>query len=191
MSKIMMLILLGLILTSMAFAEEAAKPDPGKPQPRFEKRPGFLVMGIEAKNAMEGDTMMKLWMDFFNIQPEIPETVDQNIYGITYYGDDYNPETMEGYSYLVGMEVISEVKMPEGLVLHKVPDGFYAVFEHHGKIEKIDATYEYIFGEWMNLSGFKSAPQDVFEMYGINFEPDSDESVMEIWVPVLMPESKP
>ena len=170
---------------SLAYADEIEEQK--FPKPRFEKRPGFLVMGIEAEDALEGDTMMALWMDFFKIQPTIPEPVGEAIYGITYYGDDYDPQTMKGYKYLVGMEVAVEVKLPEGLVMHKVPDGYYAVFEHRGPIEKINATYEYIFGGWILDSGYKSAPQDVFEVYDARFKQDSDASVMEIWVPVIAP----
>ncbi len=190
MNKIILVTVVLLLLGLLLYAEETVIPQNENPVPRFEKRDAFLVIGLETKDDMEGDNMMNVWMDFFKVQSKIPETIGKDMYGITYMGESYDPDTMKGYIYFVGMRVKEECNVPEGLLLHKVPAGYYAVFEHKGKVENIGNTYNYIYGEWTYTSGYKPLMQDVFELYGDRFIDGSEESVTEIWIPVVMPEVK-
>ena len=184
MYKSILLLVLLICLTGILLAQEKNEPKKENLEPRYEKREGFVVVGIEAVDAMEGDKMMELWTKFAEISPKIPDAVSPVEYGITYYGKDYDPETMKGYNYFVGKEVSSVDNIPEGLLMHKVPEGHYAVFEHKGLIQNIGKTYGYIFGAWMQGNGIKAAQQDVFEVYDKRFKYDSEDSILEIWVPI-------
>ncbi|MBW6514368.1 MAG: GyrI-like domain-containing protein [Candidatus Syntrophosphaera sp.] len=181
-----------LLMGALLLAQEEFAAEGQFSKPRFEKREAFLVMGLETKEVQEEEAYMKHWMSFFEIQEKIPEPVGNCIYGITYHGGGFDPQTGKGNVYFVGMEVREAVELPEVLHLHKVPPGYYAVFEHRGDIQNVSKAYEYIFGQWVFESGNKPAPQDMFERYDERFDPGSKDSVVEIWIPIVpRPEYQP
>jgi len=183
------LIFLAVVLAVASLMGQVVASEASKPQmkTRMEALEPFIVMGLEAQNAMEGEAMMEAWTKFFSYHEKLPEPVDNNYYGIYYPGEKFDLSTMQGYNYLVGMEVKDEVKLPEGLQLHKVPGGNYAVFEYVGPIYEIGNAYEYIYGEWLATTNYKPASMEMFEVYGERFKEDSKDSVVEIWVPVQKP----
>jgi AraC family transcriptional regulator len=185
MNKTVIILLALLLLSGLCLAQATEEAQ----ALRYEERGPFLVMGLEAKNAMEGNAMTRAWQDFFLIREKIPEPVGMDAYGIYYPGEEYDPDTMQGMNYFVGIEVKETVEMPKGLMLHKVPGGYYAVFDYVGKIEGIGDAYGYIYGKWMAESGMKIASEEMFEVYDERFQEDSDKSVTEIWIPVVKPVS--
>jgi len=172
-------------LAGQAVAAEATEP---LMKTRMEAREPFIVMGLEAQNALEGEAMMELWTKFFSLHEKLPEPVNNSFYGIYYPGEKFDPATMQGYNYFVGLEVKEQVELPEGLQMHKVPGGNYAVFEYVGPVQEIGKAYEYIYGEWLATTNYKPASLEMFEVYDERFQEDSKESVVEIWVPVQKPE---
>jgi len=70
------------------------------------------------------------------------------------------------------------------MIAHIVPAARYAVFEHHGLLDKMHQTYEYIFGVWMPENGYVMADADSLEVYDERFKVGKDDSVFEIWVPI-------
>lgn len=151
---------------------------------RFEKRDTFQLIGIEEKDFMMSNDLMELWKKFMHVEGEIPNQVAKTQYGVSYFSKDYEPKTMKGYNYFIGLEVSSLDKVPDGMLTHIVPPASYVVFDHHGSVEDIPKTYEYIYGPWMKASGSKPAESDTFEMYGERFD-TPDDPVVEIWVPIL------
>ncbi|HQF67673.1 MAG TPA: GyrI-like domain-containing protein [Candidatus Cloacimonadota bacterium] len=187
--------LIALVVLSLALAPLAGqteeKQEPAKQMKvRFEARKPFSVMGLEAENAMEGNAMAEIWNKFYSLMGEIKEPVGNCCYGIHFTGEDYDPKTQKGYKYFVGMEVKESEKLPEMFMLHNVPGGDYAVFDYVGNIKGIGSAYGYIFGEWLASSGLILAKGDMFEAYDERFAADSDESVVEIWIPVQKLELK-
>lgn len=151
---------------------------------RFEKRDTFQLIGIEERDFMMSDNLMELWKKFLQVEGEIPNQAAKTQYGISYATKEFDPKTMKGYNYFVGLEVSSLDKVPDGMLTHIVPAASYVVFDHHGPVETIPKTYEYIFGPWMKISGSKPAETDTFEVYGERFD-NPDDPVVEIWVPIL------
>ena len=158
---------------------------------RFEERAPFLVMGVETQNAMEGEAMMDVWTKFFSVSDKIPQPVGTCSYAIYYPGEKYDPASMQGFSYLVGLEVLDSVELPDGLQLHKIPGGDYAVFEYVGDINGIGSAYEYIFGEWLSAEKFGISPSEMFERYDERLQYDSPESLVEIWIPIVKTQLEP
>ncbi len=67
----------------------------------------------------------------------------------------------------------------------KVPAGRYAVFTHKGKVELIGHTMNYIYGFWLPGSGVELREAPDLEIYDERFNPHSDNSELDIWIPVL------
>ncbi|MFO8144437.1 MAG: GyrI-like domain-containing protein [Candidatus Syntrophosphaera sp.] len=185
MKRTIFAVLVLALLVSVSFAQDRITSREEQLKPRYEKREAFTVAGVETLNDMEDETYAKAWQSFLEIQPDISHAKVGNFYGITYTAEGIGPEKDAGYMYFVGMEVMEGMKIPEKVKIHKVPSGYYAVFQHHGNIESIEDTYEYIYGRWIFESGNKPADQDMFELYDERFHPESEDSVIEIWVPIV------
>ena len=179
-----------LSLVNIVFATEQA--DAKKvPEPRFEARPAFDVVGMYIEDTMDSQEIMKLWTDYYKNKHSISGKIGVGEYGITTMSEDYNPETQVGYRYMVATTVKSTKKIPEGMIAHTVPAANYAIFEHHGLVSGIEKTYNYIFGEWLPQSGYEVEQKDVFEYYGKKYKHNSDDSIAEIWVPVTKKAEQP
>lgn len=154
------------------------------PEPRFENRSQFYVMGVSLRDNSDPTEKMRLWLDLYRVQSGIPNVVPGAEFGVTYYAPDYDLTTRKGIVYLIGNEVSAPEYVPIGLTLRAVPQARYAVFEHRGTMDKLSDTYNYIFSEWLPKHKVRALGQDIFERYDSRFSFDSEESVLEIWVPV-------
>lgn len=187
MKKCILIIVAMLLMLAILQAGSVVGSDKYGKFSRYAYRDAFQTMGVEAKNTMDGEVISGLWQSFFALSSKITQPVGENLYGITYMDKDYDPVKQMGYSYFVGVQVQEKAECPEGLLCHSVPASAYAVFEHKGKIETIEETYNYIFTDWVNMSRCTPATQDIFEVYDERFSQGSDDSIVEIWVPLQVP----
>jgi len=86
--------------------------------------------------------------------------------------------------YVAGTEVTSTEVIPSGMLAFKVPAGNYAVFTHKGHITKLGMTMKYIYGSWLPKSGKKLRLAPEFEVYDQRFKHDSEESELDIYIPI-------
>ncbi|MDZ4182712.1 MAG: GyrI-like domain-containing protein [Candidatus Cloacimonadaceae bacterium] len=181
MNKHSIMLIIFLFLALMLSAEKTRITEP-----RIEKLDAFHVMGLQIKDSLDSAKLTQLWMDYYRLNGKIPEPVPGVEYGIKYFGKEFDPATLKGFYYLVGAQVKAAVKAPEPLKTRTVPPATYLVFEHRGPISKINNTYSDIFNQYFPKSKYTPAPQDVFEKYDARYKLDSEDSVLEIWVPISL-----
>lgn len=150
---------------------------------RFEEKDAFMVVGVSCRANPSG-TLHKLWEEFMQRVREIKHVCDnEKAYQVCLF-DDADHEKEE-YTFIAGMEVSQAAEVPENMISHRVPAARYAVFEHHGLLDKMHQTYEYIFGVWMPENAYVMAEADALEVYDQRFKVAKEDSVFEIWVPVI------
>ncbi|MDD2596625.1 MAG: AraC family transcriptional regulator [Candidatus Cloacimonetes bacterium] len=150
--------------------------------PKIEKMDAFRVVGVHTKASPSG-TLHQLWAEFTRRHGEIKDVIDPTkAYQVCVF--DKSDPAAEEYTFIAGMHVNDEAKVPEGMIAQKVPAAEYAVFEHHGSLEKMHQTYEYIFGVWLAENGYQMAEADSLEIYDERFNPESADSVFEIRIPI-------
>ncbi|PKN72925.1 MAG: hypothetical protein CVU50_05195 [Candidatus Cloacimonetes bacterium HGW-Cloacimonetes-3] len=149
---------------------------------RTEKKDAFHVVGVSCRANPSG-TLHKLWGEFMQRVAEIKHVEDNNrAYQVCLF-EDANPDTEE-YTFIAGMQVSQIADVPEGMMGHTVPVAEYAVFEHHGLLDKLHQTYEYIYGVWLQENGYMMAEADALEVYDERFKVGEENSLFEIWVPI-------
>ena len=82
--------------------------------------------------------------------------------------------------------VVSKDVKPEGEIgVQEIPGGKYAVFTHKGPYEKLQGSYDYIFGKWLLESGHELRNVTGFEKY-LNAPEDTqpEKLLTEIYIPV-------
>lgn len=87
--------------------------------------------------------------------------------------------------YIAGTEVKNTDQIPEGMMTMTVPAGRYAIFTHKGAIDKLRMTMKYIYGSWLPKSGEKLRDAPDLEIYDQRFKPDSENSELDIYIPVV------
>ena len=71
------------------------------------------------------------------------------------------------------------------MVYREVPEQKYAVFTHHGKLDTLHDTYQYVYNTGMPKSGLQAHPSKFdMEVYDKDFLPNSDDSKLYIYVAI-------
>jgi predicted transcriptional regulator YdeE/DNA-binding transcriptional MerR regulator len=150
-------------------------------EPKMLTKPGFLVAGTLYQGKNENQEIAVMWQKEFMPRMDEVKSVSPITYGICMMP----PGLPDGeFQYIAGLEVASEEDVPEGMVLVKVPDHEYAVFEHHGSLDALSDTQTYIYQSWLPSSGYKRSDAPDFELYNQDFKDFEEDSVLYLYVPV-------
>jgi len=159
--------------------------------PKIIEHPQILVIGVPFYGSPDNGQFAKVWDLSNKINAHIPHQREP----ATYYGVEAYPEKFrtEGkWFYLAGVEVTSLEAIPVQLVGKVLPAHQYAVFTHHGALPgKLHATFQYAYQTWLPQSSYvQAAPYD-FERYDARFlGADNEQSVMEVWIPIILAAEK-
>lgn len=183
MKNIFLVIVLAASLICLYAADEA-KGKEAKPEikVREAKMGEMLLVGVESIDTMESEAYMAMWTKFFEMDEQIAGIIGDAYYGISYAAKNAKGEDTWGY--MVAAQVKSLDKIPEGMVSRKIPARNYLVFEHKGSVKNIAKTYSYIYGTYAQSGKHKILFAESLERYDHSYKADSEDSIVEIWVPV-------
>ena len=74
--------------------------------------------------------------------------------------------------------------IPTGMVEFFVPESRYAIFTHNGPVPQLDNTVNYIYSNWLLDSEHQHSYGPDLEIYGPQYDPASDNSVMHYAIPL-------
>ena len=158
-------------------------------EPKIVSKSSFKTVGISYIGKNEHGEIPQMWGVFNQRSPEINSSNDMCCYGLCFSVHEDKAKSKEfgpgEFEYVAAAEVTSDRDLPKGMVFREVPAYNYAVFTHHGKLDKLGETYDYIFNTWLPRSDFEPHP-DKFDMevYTDEFEHDSDDSRFYIYVAI-------
>ncbi len=89
------------------------------------------------------------------------------------------------FFYMPSVQVDSFDDLPVEMSLKIIPPAKYAVFTHKGVPSAISETITAAYERWIPESGYKADRSYDFEFYDERFKPDSKESEIDIFIPVL------
>jgi predicted transcriptional regulator YdeE/DNA-binding transcriptional MerR regulator len=153
-------------------------------QPKIVNRPAFKAVGMSYVGKNEHGEIGQMWGRFNQSCGPIKNINHKEAFGLCF-------STLEGptrpgeFEYVSCFEVADNAQVPAGMVYREVPAYKYAVFTHHGKLDKLGETYQYIYHTALAQAGLTPHP-DKFDMevYDQDFIPDSDASKFYIYVAV-------
>ena len=153
-------------------------------QPKIVNRPAFKAIGLSYVGKNEHGEIGQMWGRFNKRSNEIKNINTKEGFGLCF-------STVEGparpgeFEYVSCFEVADDSSIPAGMVYRQVPAYKYAVFTHHGKLDKLGETYQFIYCNGLAQAGLKPHP-DKFDMevYDEDFEAGSDASKFYIYVAV-------
>jgi len=157
----------------------------GEPmQPKIVNRPAFKAIGLSYVGKNEHGEIGQMWGRFNQVSQAIQSINNKEAFGLCFSTVE-GPSRPGEFEYVACFEVADDKAVPAGMVYRQVPAYKYAVFTHHGKLDKLGETYQYIYNTWLPQSGLQLHP-DKFDMevYGEDFILGSDESKFQICVAI-------
>ena len=144
----------------------------------------FCIVGISIRTTNSNGQSMKdiseLWEEFFTkqISSNIQNKVSEDIYCIyTDYESDYTGE----YTTIIGCNVSTADRIPEGLVLKEIRPSNYRVYTSEGDITKsVGETWMSIWQEGTNIDRIY---QSDFDVYG-NDKTNSESRIVKTYLSI-------
>jgi AraC family transcriptional regulator len=148
--------------------------------PRFATGKPLLIAGLGERYTCEsGAAIPGQWQRFHQAEPGIPGRIGKVAYGVCCNGDDSG-----NFDYIAGVEVADFSDLPREFSRVRIPEQRYAVFSHRDHISTIRRTVNTIWNHWLPASGLTAADAPNFERYDENFDPETGNGGLEIWIPV-------
>jgi predicted transcriptional regulator YdeE/DNA-binding transcriptional MerR regulator len=157
----------------------------GEPmQPQIVNRPAFKAIGLSYVGKNEHGEISQMWGRFNQNCQGIKRINNKEAFGLCFSTVE-GPAQPGDFEYVACFEVADDQSIPAGMVYRQVPAYKYAVFTHHGKLDKLGETYQFIYNTGLAQAGLKPHP-DKFDMevYDQDFKLGSDESRFYIYVAV-------
>jgi AraC family transcriptional regulator len=161
-------------------------------QPRMCIQPQFYVQGIE-KEIVHKENLIKHTTNSLAEQfrefylPSIPNKINEQVYiGLVIYSD--NPKYSNKYIPCVETRSINKIQAP--FVNYTIPLREYAVFRYIGfhaahniSYGTLKQLYDYIKGEWQNVSAYKQSEPFHFEKMDLKICSESY-CEMDVYIPI-------
>ncbi|MDQ8203055.1 GyrI-like domain-containing protein [Pelagicoccus sp. SDUM812003] len=147
----------------------------------------FIATGTEQANTMI--VLPELWNEFFRRASEISSiAADGAFFGLSDTPESRQLERRhpdEGI-YLASAQTSQGAHLPPDMNRWSIPGGMHLKFEHHGHVSKLSGTITRIYDEWFPNNTAERAQAPTIERYDHRFDPFSDNSMLEILVPIRM-----
>ena len=155
-------------------------------EPKIISRDEIKLVGMQYIGS-DISEISKMWCSFIQRTAEIKGRVNEKVcYGIGECTCEGECKCGQGadFSYIAGVEVDSFDQLPAGMITRTLPASKYAVFTHKGPLSALSTTYENVFTKWIPASGLQPDANFAFEYYDERFNANSDNSEVDIYVPV-------
>jgi AraC family transcriptional regulator len=154
-----------------------------KMEPKIISKPAFKAVGLSYVGKNQNDEISQMW-GRFNQRFNEPKSINaKECYGLC-FTNVKNAKEGE-FEYVAAREVADDQNIPAGMVYREVPAYKYAVFTHHGKLDTLGETYQYIYNTGLAQAGLQIHPNKYdMEVYDEGFIPDSDDSKFYIYVAI-------
>jgi AraC family transcriptional regulator len=155
--------------------------------PEIEEQPRRLFVGmrtlffsVDSEKNNIGEKLPPLWQAFLPRLSEIARAVPGCCYGVVRQ-DQADSERLE---YHAAIEVTDAGAVPAGMVSIELSPARYAKFAHRGQAERIDHTVNYVYSTWLAQSGYRHTYEADLEIYGAEYHPTDERSVIYYAVPI-------
>lgn len=147
-------------------------------------RPAFKVIGLSYVGKNEHGELTQLWGQFNQVAKAIKSINEKEAFGLC-FSTVQGPSKPGEFEYVAGFEVADNSDVPAGMVYREVPAYKYAVFTHHGKLNNLGETYQYIYNTALAQAGLQVHPDKYdMEVYDEDFKFGEDSSKFYIYVAI-------
>ena len=137
--------------------------------------------GVDSEKNNIAEKLPPLWDSFLSRMHEIENRIPGVGYGVV----QQTQERTDLLEYYAAFEVSVLATIPENMVSLTIPAATYAKFTHQGEVKNINNTVNYIYSSWLLRSGMRHSYGADLELYGTDYDPVSDQSVIHYAIPIV------
>ncbi|UKJ06207.1 GyrI-like domain-containing protein [Solitalea lacus] len=155
--------------------------------PRIETLKPKKLIGKRLTMCLAENRTFELWSSFMPLRKTIQNQLGSNLYSMQVYepGLDFNLFDLQTtFEKWAAVEVSDFNSVPASMETYELQGGLYAVFIHKGPPSAFQATFQYIFKEWLPNSGYMVDTREHFELLGDKYRNNQPDSEEEVWVPI-------
>lgn len=152
--------------------------------PKIETLKSKKLIGIRMEMSLAADETMVLWQKFMPRRGKINNRTDADYISMQNYGDNWAFHPRALFEKWAAVEVDSFAEIPAGMESYVLGGGKYAVFIHRGPASTAGKTIQYIFKDWLPISGYILDIREHFEKLPEGYDPTDPAAEEEIWIPV-------
>lgn len=144
----------------------------------------FKAVGMSYVGKNQNGEIPQMWGKFIPRMDEPKRIAPDTSYGLCF--SEVVGAAEGEFEYVAAVEVADNQFIPDEMVYRDVPAHKYIVFTHHGKLDALGETYEYIYNTGLTQAGVQVHPSRFdMEVYTNEFEAGSDKSKLYIYVAIL------
>lgn len=136
--------------------------------------------GVDSDKNNVGRELPALWAAFLPRLGEVGHAVPGVCYGVVRQ-ERVDTDRLE---YFAAIAVHGTGPTPPGMTTVVVPEATLAEFRHQGPAADVDRTVSYAYGTWLPQSAYHHTGGPDLEVYGAEYHPTSDRSVLHYALPI-------
>lgn len=140
------------------------------------------LIGFSITTSFQEDRTPMLWRRFMMRRNEILNRISNQLFSLQIFPDNFTPD--QSFTKYALAEVSNFENVPEGFENFELESGQYLVFNYQGKAENGPEIFRYIFQNFIPENQLEVDNRPHFEIFGDDYNPNSDSAEEEIWIPV-------
>lgn len=156
-------------------------------EPRIETLQEIKLIGKKVRMSFSMNKTQELWQSFMPRKAEIKNATDAELYSVEMYDDGFfkNFDPTKAFEKWAAVKVGGFDTIPDGMDTLIIPPGKYAVFLYKGRPSEAQATFQYIYSNWIPDSGYDLDDRPHFALMGEKYRGEHPESEEEFWIPIV------
>ncbi len=140
------------------------------------------LIGFSILSSFQDDKTPIVWKKFMMRKNEIVNRIPNQLFSLQVYPENFTPnQTFTKYALA---EISDFDNIPHDFETFELETGKYLVFNYKGKAENGPEIFRCIFQNFIPENQFEVDNRPHFEIFGDDYNPNSDSAEEEIWIPI-------
>jgi AraC family transcriptional regulator len=150
------------------------------------KKESFTIVGYSFKANLKEDEeqeLCKVTLKRLNDNEKLIEyKLGYEVYLIQLYDmkANFNPH-VDPFTHIIGYRVSDGNHVPDGMIVHQVPENHYVTCSHKGLEANLNKTYDYLYGKWMREHSYQPIDYD-FEVWDERYKPEEQVNEIDVYI---------
>lgn len=140
------------------------------------------LIGFSILTSFQEDKTPIVWRQFMMRRNEIFNRISNQLFSLQIYPENFAPN--QSFRKFALAEVSDFENVPKEFETFELESGKYLVFNYKGKAENGPEIFRYIFQNFIPENQFEVDNRPHFEIFGDDYNPNSDSAEEEIWIPI-------
>lgn len=139
-----------------------------------------ILCGVKFNTSLHLNNTFLLWQNFMQNKNKIPNILHADLFSVEIYPSHYFEvfDPTVSFEKWAASEVSNKLQVLEDFDYLTIPEGLYAKFLYKGHPQNAQASFHYIFTDWLPQSNYLLDQRPHFELMGKGYknnQPDSEE----------------